>query len=136
MRNVLNTTSDEEFRKLVFQNFLEAARKLDVIGDVSVDYEGGTSIAPTAPGGSTFDTIYLKDANTYITRNEAGDMVFHDVNAGDITLTQIATLISILWTSGSAYGVKFANAAGTEKLIGLMEDADGITYFNDTSEVE
>ena len=63
-------------------------------------------------------------------------MVFHDVNAGDITLTQIATLISILWTSGSAYGVKFANAAGTEKLIGLMEDADGITYFNDTSEVE
>ncbi len=129
-----------ELKRQAFVNFLEISRKLDLIGDSVIDYSSGNIVINAGSGGggssNTFDIIYLKDTATWITRNGAGDLVLRDANAGEVTLSEIKTLLNILWTFGSAYGVKFANAAGTEKMIGLMEGADGITYFNNTSEVE
>lgn len=137
MINVLDAKDIDQLKEFIFKNFIEAAKKLDTIGEVAVDYESSTVITPTSgSGGNMFDAVYFKDLNTHITRNGTGDLVFTDINAGSITLSQIKAVVDILWTFGDAVGVKFTNAAGAVKRIGLTEDADGITYFNDTGEVE
>jgi len=63
-------------------------------------------------------------------------LVFRDANAGEVTLSQIKTLLAILWTYGDALGIKMTNLAGTEMMVGITEDADGVTLFTDNSEVE
>jgi hypothetical protein len=137
MINVLDAVNFDQFKEFVFKNFTEAKQKLDTIGDVAVDYASSKVITTTpGGGGDIFDTVYLKDAATWITRDSSGNLVFRDAIAGSITLSQIKTLLAILWTFGDAFGVKMSNLAGTELMVGITEDADGVTIFNDTSEVE
>lgn len=121
-----------------FINFHDIEKKLNMVNDEVKDFT--TSKSSSASGGAansnTFDTVYLKDANTYLTRNSSGDLVFHDANAGTITLSQIKVMLAILWTYGDAIGVKFTNLAGTERMVGITEDADGVTIFYNNDEVE
>lgn len=131
----------EELKRQAHVNFVEISQKLGIIGDVAVDYATGAAKTATSggssPGGSnTFNTIYLKDSSTWITRDGSGNLVFRDANAGEVTLSQIKTLLAILWTYGDALGIKMKNLAGTEMMVGITEDADGVTLFTDNSEVE
>jgi len=84
----------------------------------------------------TFEKIYLGSEDTYITYNETGDLVFHDIHNGDVTLTEIKNILDIYWTYGKAFGVWAGNLAGEKKRTGITEDADGLTYFNDEDEIE
>jgi len=136
MIDVKTARDIEELKRQTFVNFRDIDRKMRVIDENVVDFGSETVKSPTAPGGNIFDTVYLKDSGTYITRNGSGDLVFHDANTGSVTLAQIKILLAILWTYGDALGIKMKNLAGTELMVGITEDADGVAIFNDTSEVE
>lgn len=136
MQDVKTARDIEDLKLRIFANFHELFEKLEQVGENVIDYNTGNVIAPSGPGGNMFDTIYLKDANTYITRDGDGDMVFHDANSGTITLAQIKLIVDIFWSYGNAYGVKFANKAGTERYIHLYEDADGVGVASAAADVE
>jgi len=99
-------------------------------------FGGNDSLKIIEDGIQVNDTIEFVDSSVKIYVDGGGNLTFVDKNNTAVTLTALKNISDIYWSFGSAYGVKFANAAGTEKMIGLMEDADGITYFDDTSEVE
>jgi len=99
-------------------------------------FEDNESLSIVEDGILVNNSVYFSNKAIRIYGDESGNLVFVDKNNTAITLSDIVSIANMYWSFGSAYGVKFANAAGTEKMIGLMEDADGITLFNDTSEVE
>lgn len=139
MIDVKSAKTLEELKRQTFINFHEIEKKLGIVGDNVIDYATSGSPGGSTGGGGygdTFDKVFLKDANTWITRNNAGDLVFRDANSGEVTLAQIKVLLAILWTYGDALGIKMTNLAGTERMVGITEDADGLTIFYSNSEVE
>ena len=136
MQDVKAANSIDELKRMAFVNFHMIQKHMDVVEDNVIDTSTTEIKTTTATGGNLFDIVYLKDNSTWITRNASGDLVLHDKKAGDITLSQIKVLLAILWTYGDALGVKMKNLAGTELMVGITEDADGLTFFTSDSEVE
>ena len=138
MQDVKSAHDLDDLKRMAFVNFHEIEKKLNMVNDEVKDFTTSRSASPGggAANSNTFDTVYLQDANTYITRSSSGDLVFHDAKAGSITLSQIKVMLAILWTYGDAVGIKFTNLAGTERMVGITEDADGVTLFYNESEVE
>lgn len=94
------------------------------------------SLSIISNGINVNNTIEFVNSSVKIYVDGDGNLTFVDKNNTAVTLTDIKNITDMFWSYGSAKGIKFTNAAGTEKMIGLMEGADGVTYFNDTSEVE
>lgn len=136
MIDVKSAKDLKDLARQCFINFHELGKKMDIINDEVYDFGNGNSTGTKPTGKNTFDIIYIGDTNTYITKDSSGDLTFHDANAGTVTLTQLKLMAAIFWSFGDAFGIKMGNLANQELMIGITEDADGVTIFNSTSEVE
>jgi hypothetical protein len=144
MINVLTTEDFDLFKNAVFRNFQEVADLLRAVkapesNQTGVPPSSGGSTTPSSGGGTTpdiYDVLYVGDYATKIYRSDSGDLTFEDVNAGAITLSQIAAVVSILWTFGDAFGIKAGNVAGTTKYFGLNVTEDGWNIYDAPEDAE
>lgn len=136
MINVMTAKDFSELRQALFKNFLEVQRLQEVVEKRIVDET--SSGATSSDGGMAISggTLIFEDYGARIYVDEEGNLTFEDANAGAITLSQIAAMIAILWRNGSAYGIKSANNAGTEKYFGLNGTSDGWNIYDSPTDSE